>query len=79
MSSINSAANHQPALVAVAQRGALDDASYFQVTEDGLPAVVPVGEAAAAAEADAASALEPVSRRFLAREGRGRRADARTS
>lgn len=29
MSSINSASNHQPALVAVAQHGSLDDAVYF--------------------------------------------------
>lgn len=31
LSSVNSAANHQPVLVAVAQRGALDDAVYFTV------------------------------------------------
>lgn len=31
LSSINSAANHQPALVAVAQHGSLDDAVYFTV------------------------------------------------
>lgn len=29
MSSINSAANHQPALIGVAQHGSLDDAVYF--------------------------------------------------
>jgi hypothetical protein len=37
MSSINSAANHQPALAAVAQHGSLDDAVYFEVTADGKP------------------------------------------
>jgi len=31
MASINSAANHQPALPAVAQRGSIDDISYFTV------------------------------------------------
>ncbi len=31
LSSINSAANHQPVLVAVAQHGSLDDAVYFTV------------------------------------------------
>lgn len=31
MGSINSAANHQPVLVAVAQHGALDDMVYFTV------------------------------------------------
>ncbi|KAG9110863.1 hypothetical protein FRC07_008123 [Ceratobasidium sp. 392] len=31
MASINSAANHQPALSAVAQRGSNDDISYFTV------------------------------------------------
>lgn len=49
MSSINSAANHQPALVAVAQRGSLDDASYFTVTEDGSAAVQVTAEGEQAA------------------------------
>ena len=31
IASINSAANHQPALVAVAQRGALDDMAYVRI------------------------------------------------
>ncbi|GAA5954647.1 hypothetical protein JCM21900_006091 [Sporobolomyces salmonicolor] len=35
MSSINTAANHQPALVAVAQHGSLDDAVYFTVSDNG--------------------------------------------
>ena len=35
MSTINSAANHQPVLVAVAQHGSLDDVIYFTVTADG--------------------------------------------
>ncbi|KAH9922169.1 uncharacterized protein B0H18DRAFT_521462 [Fomitopsis serialis] len=35
MSSINSAANHQPVLVAVAQHGSLDDAVYFTVSNNG--------------------------------------------
>ncbi|GAA6006573.1 uncharacterized protein JCM10292_005993 [Rhodotorula paludigena] len=34
MSSINSASNHQPALVGVAQRGSLDDAIYFIASND---------------------------------------------
>ncbi|EIM92085.1 uncharacterized protein STEHIDRAFT_164435 [Stereum hirsutum FP-91666 SS1] len=34
MASINSAANHQPVLVAIAQRGALDDMIYFTVSDD---------------------------------------------
>lgn len=37
LSSINTAANHQPAIVPVAQHGALDDAIYFIVTPDGKP------------------------------------------
>lgn len=36
-STIMSAANHQPCLVAVAQHGSLDDAIYFFVTDDGQP------------------------------------------
>ncbi|CAL1697076.1 unnamed protein product [Somion occarium] len=38
LSSINSAANHQPVLVAVAQHGSLDDMVYFTVTDDGQAA-----------------------------------------
>ncbi|RDX44992.1 hypothetical protein OH76DRAFT_1033067 [Lentinus brumalis] len=35
IATINSSANHQPALVAVAQRGALDDMVYFTVSANG--------------------------------------------
>ncbi|KAL5518696.1 hypothetical protein ACEPAH_379 [Sanghuangporus vaninii] len=35
IATINSAANHQPVLVAVAQHGSLDDMVYFTVTDDG--------------------------------------------
>jgi hypothetical protein len=38
ISSINTAANHQPVLVPVAQHGSLDDAVYFTVTNDGQAA-----------------------------------------
>ncbi|KAK7688091.1 hypothetical protein QCA50_008461 [Cerrena zonata] len=38
LASINTAANHQPALVAVAQHGSLDDMVYFTVTNDGQAA-----------------------------------------
>lgn len=38
LSSINTAANHQPVLVPVAQHGSLDDAIYFSVTSDGVAA-----------------------------------------
>jgi hypothetical protein len=37
LSSINTATNHQPVVVPVAQHGSLDDAVYFTVTEDGHP------------------------------------------
>lgn len=37
LSSINTAANHQPVIVPVAQHGSLDDAIYFTVTADGKP------------------------------------------
>lgn len=37
VSSINTAANHQPVIVPVAQHGFLDDAIYFTVTADGKP------------------------------------------
>jgi len=38
VSSINTAANHQPVLVPIAQHGSLDDCVYFTVTNDGTPA-----------------------------------------
>jgi len=46
VSSINTAANHQPVLVPIAQHGSLDDVAYFTVTDSG---------AAAASNATAAS------------------------
>ncbi|KAI0717533.1 hypothetical protein C8T65DRAFT_640907 [Cerioporus squamosus] len=60
LASINSAANHQPALVAVAQHGALDDMIYFTVSDSGA-AAPPAGgnnasNATTAAAAPSASA-----------------------
>jgi hypothetical protein len=58
VSSINSAANHQPVLVPVAQHGSLDDAVYFTVTNDGAAAVnstAPAGSDASTASAAATS------------------------
>jgi len=37
ISTINTAANHQPILVPIAQHGSLDDVVYFTVTADGQP------------------------------------------
>ncbi|KAI0809079.1 hypothetical protein BC629DRAFT_1086632 [Irpex lacteus] len=58
LSSINTAANHQPALVAVAQHGALDDHVYFTITADGKAAGNNVfgGGAAAAGAANSTGA-----------------------
>lgn len=44
LSSINTAANHQPVIVPVAQHGFLDDAIYFTVTADGKPAKTSTGK-----------------------------------
>jgi len=49
LSSINSAANHQPVLVPIAQHGSLDDAVYFTVTADGQAAGAATGAAGAGA------------------------------
>lgn len=49
LSSINSAANHQPVIVPVAQHGSLDDAVYFTVTDDGKPAAGAANNATGAA------------------------------
>ncbi|TFL03199.1 hypothetical protein BDV98DRAFT_419062 [Pterulicium gracile] len=37
MCSINAAANHQPAIVPIAQHGSIDDCIYFSATADGQP------------------------------------------
>jgi hypothetical protein len=53
MSSINTAANHQPVLVPIAQHGSVDDATYFTVTANGQPAA---GAGSAAAGSGSAAA-----------------------
>jgi hypothetical protein len=53
--SINTAANHQPAIVPVAQHGALDDCVYFTL-EDGAAAADAAAEDAAAEDAAAEDA-----------------------
>jgi len=53
LASINSAANHQPVLVAIAQHGSLDDMVYFTVSDSGAAAS---GSGAAGASATVASA-----------------------
>lgn len=59
LASINTAANHQPVLVAVAQHGAMDDMVYFTVTDDGQPAgganATSTGAAAAVSSSAAAT------------------------
>jgi len=54
LSSINTAANHQPVLVPIAQHGSLDDAVYFTITDDGQAAAGSGADATATA-ADAAA------------------------
>lgn len=49
LSSINSASNHQPVLVPIAQHGSLDDAVYFTITADGNAAAGAAGNSTAAA------------------------------
>ncbi|PSS30873.1 hypothetical protein PHLCEN_2v2600 [Hermanssonia centrifuga] len=56
LASINTAANHQPVLVAVAQHGSLDDMIYFTVTNDGAAAAGSNSTAAAGSTAATASA-----------------------
>ncbi|TFK57719.1 hypothetical protein OE88DRAFT_1746758 [Heliocybe sulcata] len=59
MASINSAANHQPVLVAVAQHGSLDDMVYFTVGGNGAAAnnsAAGAGQGAAAAAGKGAAA-----------------------
>jgi len=54
--SINTAANHQPALVPIAQHGSLDDCVYFTATDSGAAAASGNSTAAAAASTSAAAA-----------------------
>jgi len=56
VSSINTAANHQPALVPIAQHGSLDDAVYFTVAANGTAAAAPAASAAPAKAAPAKAA-----------------------
>jgi len=56
LASINTAANHQPALVAIAQHGSLDDMVYFTVTDDGAAAANSTAAATGAGASAAAGA-----------------------
>jgi hypothetical protein len=56
MSTINSASNHQPVLVAIAQHGSVDDAVYFTVGAGGADSVTEDNEAQGGAQAIAAAA-----------------------
>ncbi|KAI0641125.1 hypothetical protein C8Q79DRAFT_919785 [Trametes meyenii] len=51
LASINSAANHQPVLVSIAQHGSLDDMVYFTVSNSGAGAGAGAGAASSAAAA----------------------------
>jgi len=61
LSSINTAANHQPVLVPIAQHGSLDDAVYFTVTANGAAAAAPAASASVAAPAASASVAAPAA------------------
>jgi len=61
VSSINTAANHQPVLVPIAQHGSLDDVAYFTVTVAGGQAAPPPAASSAAAAAPAASSAAVVA------------------
>jgi hypothetical protein len=56
VSSINTAANHQPVLVPVAQHGSLDDAVYFTVSASGASNSTAGAAAAGTAGSDGATA-----------------------
>jgi hypothetical protein len=72
LSSINTAANHQPCLVGIAQHGSLDDAVYFTVSASGAPAAnnataTAAASSTAAAKATASPAAGGKKGRFIAR------------
>ena len=76
LSSINTAANHQPAIVAVAQHGSLDDAIYFTVTADGKPAANANAGGNGAAATSAAEAKPTEAASTSAAAGKGATATA---
>lgn len=55
LASINTAANHQPAVVAVAQHGSLDDMVYFTVSDNAAAAGNNAGSSAAAGASSSAA------------------------
>ncbi|KAG6814418.1 hypothetical protein H0H92_007421 [Tricholoma furcatifolium] len=60
--SINTCANHQPALVAIAQHGSLDDCIYFSATASGVADTTTAATVATAATSSAAAvAATPTS------------------
>ncbi|OSD03725.1 hypothetical protein PYCCODRAFT_1444308 [Trametes coccinea BRFM310] len=79
IASINSAANHQPALVAIAQHGSLDDMVYFTVSDNAAAAgntgkgaanqAAGTGAAAASASASAAASAASASASAAATKG----------
>ncbi|KAI0632816.1 hypothetical protein C8Q77DRAFT_848008 [Trametes polyzona] len=69
IASINSAANHQPALVPIAQHGSLDDMAYFTVTAGGAGAGA--GAAAGAAKGGNAAAAGAAAAKANAGKGKG--------
>jgi len=68
LSSINTAANHQPVVVPIAQRGALDDAVYFTVKSNGG------GGGGGGAPVASASAASPPAQPTQRKQGKGSRA-----
>jgi hypothetical protein len=66
LSSINTAANHQPVLVPIAQHGSLDDVVYFTVTSNGrAAAAAPVASPVASTSAQPKHAKQ--GKRFYSR------------
>lgn len=57
LSSINTAANHQPVLVPIAQHGSLDDVVYFTVSDSGAAAASNASSTDAAAAAAATTSV----------------------
>jgi len=72
LASINTAANHQPALVAVAQHGSLDDAVYFTVSDNGAASnTTSTGSTATASSAAASATASSTSSTSTTGKGQG--------
>lgn len=77
LASINTASNHQPALVAVAQHGSLDDAVYFTVSDNGAASNSTAGTGTGSGAAGTATSSAATATSTSAAGGKGQTGGAK--